>query len=197
MALDTYSALKTSIADWLHRADLSLVVDDFIDLAESDFNRELRLQEQETASTFTPSGDVVALPADYLEMRRITLLAATKRELRYLTPAAYNNLGTVSGEPYYYTITKENVIVAGSTAVEFLYWKEIVALSAGNPTNFLLTRWPNLYLQAGVHYGEVYIKKKPPVDFADTAEGQAMLEAVRRQDRRARFSGASMEIRVG
>ena len=38
MALVNYSDLKTSIADWLNRSDLTATIPDFITLAESGFN---------------------------------------------------------------------------------------------------------------------------------------------------------------
>ena len=46
MALNTYSALKTAIANWLNRSDLtSEISGDFIVLAEKDFNSKLRIRK--------------------------------------------------------------------------------------------------------------------------------------------------------
>ena len=42
MALNTYTALKTSIADFLNRDDLTSVIPDFIALAEAQINRDVR-----------------------------------------------------------------------------------------------------------------------------------------------------------
>ena len=38
MALTTFSGLKSSIADWLNRSDLTNQIADFIALTEADFN---------------------------------------------------------------------------------------------------------------------------------------------------------------
>ena len=39
MALSTYAELKTSIANWLNRSDLTTEIsDDFIKLVEADYN---------------------------------------------------------------------------------------------------------------------------------------------------------------
>tara|TARA_R110002126_G_scaffold101090_2_gene232962 strand:+ start:154 stop:333 length:180 start_codon:yes stop_codon:yes gene_type:complete len=51
MALDNYSNLKTSIANFLARDDLTTEIDDFIDLTEADFNRRLRVRAMETVDT--------------------------------------------------------------------------------------------------------------------------------------------------
>ena len=45
MALDTYANLKTAIANFLARDDLTDEIDDFIDLTEADFNRRLLIAQ--------------------------------------------------------------------------------------------------------------------------------------------------------
>ena len=46
MALATYSDLKTPIANWLNRSDLTTEIsEDFIVLAEKDFNSKLRIRK--------------------------------------------------------------------------------------------------------------------------------------------------------
>ena len=41
MALSTFSELKTSVANYLNRDDLTAVIPDFITMAESDLNMNL------------------------------------------------------------------------------------------------------------------------------------------------------------
>ena len=45
MALTTYALLKTTIANYLNRTDLTSYLGDFITLTESRLNRELRVRE--------------------------------------------------------------------------------------------------------------------------------------------------------
>ncbi len=42
MAISTYAELKTSIANWLDREDLTDIIPDFIALAETRHKRELK-----------------------------------------------------------------------------------------------------------------------------------------------------------
>ena len=42
MALDNFTNLKSSIADWLNRSDLTAIIPAFITLAETQLNREIR-----------------------------------------------------------------------------------------------------------------------------------------------------------
>ena len=51
MAITTYSELKTAIADFLARDDLTSQIDTFIDLAESRISRELETRSQENRTT--------------------------------------------------------------------------------------------------------------------------------------------------
>ena len=51
MALDTFSGLKSSIADWINRDDLTSVVPSFIVLAEATFNRTIRTRDMVQRAT--------------------------------------------------------------------------------------------------------------------------------------------------
>ena len=51
MALTNYTGLKTSIADFLNRDDLTAVIPDFIALAESQINRDIRHWKMEARTS--------------------------------------------------------------------------------------------------------------------------------------------------
>ena len=54
MALTNYTTLKTSIANWLNRSDLSSeIADDFIVLTEADFNSKLRVRKMIASADVT------------------------------------------------------------------------------------------------------------------------------------------------
>ncbi len=58
MALSTYAELKTSIGDWLNRADLTAVIPDFISLAEAQVERTLRTRQIPQAHKHKPTDPV-------------------------------------------------------------------------------------------------------------------------------------------
>ena len=74
MSLSTYSELKTSVANYLNRDDLTSVIPDFITLTENRLNRELRIRANVArAQTTTTSGTAFYdLPDDLIELRNIT-----------------------------------------------------------------------------------------------------------------------------
>ena len=83
MAISNYANLKASIGDFLNRSDLatdqsdgSTVIEKFIELAEAEFNRRLRVRSMVTRSTITVNSQYTDLSTDltdYLELKNITL----------------------------------------------------------------------------------------------------------------------------
>ena len=89
MALNNYANLKTAIANFLARDDLTSEIDDFIDLTEADFNRRLRIRAMETVNTsFTIDAETEALPTGFLQVRSFILTSTTPdRTLELLSPS--------------------------------------------------------------------------------------------------------------
>jgi hypothetical protein len=72
MSVSTYAELKSAIASWLHRSDLTSVLSDFVTLSESKFNRRLRTRFQETAfGPTTPTSYEIAIPSDFAAVRKL------------------------------------------------------------------------------------------------------------------------------
>ena len=163
MALDTFSALKASIAGWLNRSDLTTVIPDFITLAEARFNREIRSPEMETRATAPAAGEYVALPTGFLGMRSICLDGSPDTPLDYFAPQHLKTIraeGT-AGSPRAYTIVDDQILLvpapSASPSVEMVYFARLPALSDANATNWLLTDHPDLYLAASLAAAEAYV----------------------------------------
>ena len=152
MSLTNYSDLQTSVTNWLSRSDATFVglVPDFITLFEATVNRRLRVRQQQTTVQLTPSAGVVALPTDYLSWLRLTWTGNPRRELEYVEAswlqAAFPD--NPVDLPSVFTIEGGNIIqrpIDGTaTAMEFVYYAKVPALSAG--PNWLMTAHPDLYL---------------------------------------------------
>ena len=80
MALDSYTNLKTAIANFLARDDLSSEIDDFIDLTEADLNRRLRIRAMENVSSFTIDSETEALPTGFYKLE-VFIQYKTQRSL--------------------------------------------------------------------------------------------------------------------
>jgi len=107
MALDSYTNLKTAIANFLARDDLSSEIDDFIDLTEADFNRRLRIRAMETInSSFTIDSATESLPTGFLVARSFVITSTNvANPLQLVTPYHLADMDeTQSGTPRTYTI---------------------------------------------------------------------------------------------
>src|SRR3954469_10493969 len=106
MAITTYAELQTAITNWLDRTDLSSRIPEFIALYESKVNRRLRVRQQITSTTLTPSSGSASLPSDFLEWKRVTWAGSTKQELEYVSPLQFDGIDTdsPSGTPARFTI---------------------------------------------------------------------------------------------
>jgi len=162
MTIATYSDLQAAVGSWIARNDLSSNIPDFIALFESAANRRLRLLQQESTATLTPSSGVAALPADYLAWRRVTWTGQFPRELEYVHPSYLHALYPTlpAGVPRLFTIEGGNLTVApkNDTELSFDYFQKIPALSSTTTPNWLLATAPDLYLFGALAEAHGFVK---------------------------------------
>ena len=174
MALANYSDLKTAIANWIARDDLTSYLDDFIDLTETMLKREpappespdiggIRADIQRATGTLSTAAATLALPSDFLEMYRFTLTAdANYTVLRFLDRTMLNLFHRDgSGLPAFFTISdvfEFDVKPDSDYAYELSYWPSVSALSASNTTNWALTNYPDVYLAGCMFQAARFIK---------------------------------------
>ena len=160
MALDTYANLKTEIANYLNRTDLTEYLDTFIDLAEARHSRDLRLREMENVSTATTTVSGTQsydLPTGYLEMRYVLYQSDPYNFLYFMAPPDFFrafNAGETSGTPKYYTIVGSKIYLGpkpdAAKVLELGFFQRPTGLSDSNTTNAVLTDFPDLYLYASL-----------------------------------------------
>jgi hypothetical protein len=133
MAITTYEQLKTAIADWLGRDDLTAFIPDYITLFECDAARRLKVRPQATTTTLTPSSGAATLPTDYLGYQRVTWTGSPIHGLEYVAPTLYASyLESGTGTPLVFTIEGTSLKVAPSsdTDLTLLYFQKTPAVSS-------------------------------------------------------------------
>lgn len=157
MALSNYTELKAAVAQWMRRADLTAEIPDYITLAEKKIVKLLKIRGQETETTLTPnSGDsTVALPTDYGSPIALWNALEDRIKLNQVLPDALEYDDT-PGTPDYWAVDGANIRfdcrVDGAIPFAFRYVKTF-ELSDVNPTNFILTEWPDVYLYGALTEG--------------------------------------------
>jgi hypothetical protein len=162
VAITTYAELQTAIGDWLARDDLTARAPDFITFAEARLNRELRCRQMVAQATGTASSSVIAIVADMIEP---ILVRVDDVVIDYRPPTDFYSRDAVnqtSSIARYYTVVGAEFRVAptptAATAYTIDYYQEIAALSTTATSNWLLAKWPNIYLYAALLEAEPFLK---------------------------------------
>lgn len=193
MAITTYTELKTSIANWLNRDDLTAVIPDFISLAEARIARDLRHWKQEKRVTTDINERYENLPNDFIEIKQvqhtaggvISSISSTEMENR----RASSNTG---GKSRYMRLTAEQIEFYPTPDttynISMLYYGRIPALSDLEPSNWLLRDAPDVLLYGALVQSAPYL-----VDDARTQLWaglyQSSVDALNVENEKARVAG--------
>lgn len=165
MAFTSYTELKSTVADYLARNDLTTQIPDFITLAENRLRRDLRIRQMlKYVTTNTVAGDAtVALPSDFLAMRDLHIETNPVSVIEYQTPSNFfrNARTTESGIPTMYTVLATEFKFApvpdGVYTLHMLYYGSPTYLSSTNSSNAFLANCPDLLLYAALGEAEPYL----------------------------------------
>ena len=204
MALATYSDLKTSIANWLNRTDLtSEISDDFIILTEADLNSKLRVRKMITSTSITIDSETESIPADFLQIRDFFITeGGTKHALKYITPAQMDEIrgSSSSGLPQTYTILGDNFrfapIPSSSYTGTLNYYAKFAALSDSNTSNYILTHHPSIYLYGSLYHAANFLGGIEPRQVQQWQQMYSTsLERLERNDREDQYRNAPLQQR--
>ena len=165
MALTNYTELQTSIAEFLNRDDLAAKIPDFIVLAEAQMNAELRHWRMEKRATASLDSQYTAVPDDFIQPVRFSIVGTTISSLSQTDSKTITDLRTAnnnpSGRPTEYSILDGSIEVYptpdATYTLELLYYEKLDALNSGNPTNWVLTTYPNAYLYGSLLHSAPYL----------------------------------------
>jgi len=172
MALANYSDLQTALVSWAEdRSDVSGIVDEVVRLAEGNLNLELRNREMLASTDITLTDGVGTLPTDFLGPHSVVLKVSPRIVLDQVSFEYQDRVSdtSVSGVGCSYAIYGENIRVAPrpSQDIELLYYQAIPNLET-NTTNWLMTKYPNIYMTACQL--EIYRWLKEDIDMQISAQ---------------------------
>ncbi len=206
MALSNYTEIKAAVADWLDRSDLTANIPDFISLAETRINRELRIRPQEVRSTMstTPGNRYHSLPGGYLSMRNIQLNTDPITPLEFVSLEMLDRLygGSSTGRPTAYSIVGDEIQLApipdSDYSVEVAYYKKFDTLGDGTAgtvtSNWLTTNSPDVLLYGALTEAEPFLKNDERIQLWLTMY-KAAIKDLQAADTLDRHSGSAMRVR--
>jgi hypothetical protein len=202
MAITTYAELKTAIANWLNRDDLTAVIPDFIALAEADMDRKVRHWRMEKRATATIDSRYSSLVGDYLEAIRFHL-DTDERPLdlinSYDMQKRRMNGNDVTGRPQVFAITGGQIEVfptpdTGYTG-ELYYIARNEGLSDSNTSNWILQYYPDAYLYGALVQAAPYL-----ADDERTTTWASLYQnaigGINAESEKAKFSGSGLRMQI-
>lgn len=203
MAITTYSELKTAVANWVARSDLTTRIPEFIAIAEADFAQTLFLNWQLTRdSAFSATARYTSLPSNFRRIRSVTVIGSSYRwQLEQVTPevlSSYDQAYVGATDPKVFAIVGTEIEILpepSSSTLELIYWPAISALSDSNTTSTLLTKHPDLYLYRSVLEAAIYMRNVGLTQQVQPMYDRALALA-RSADDGARYGTQSLTVRA-
>ena len=203
MAITTYDELKASIATWLNRDDLTSVIPDFISLAESSINRDLRHYKMVQRSNATLDSRYVQVPEDWLETMRFSITSGTTFRIE---PTSIDDLVQLrqqsrdqSGRPRFYANVGNEIEVFPTPDAEYqmqlMYYGKTPALSGTNSYNWLLQDAPDAYLYGALVQSAPYLQDDARTQVWASLYSNA-IQSLQKSSDETRFAGSGLRMRA-
>jgi hypothetical protein len=197
MAITNYLELRLELAERINRSDVAGRAASAVELATKRLSRELRLPEMEKLATTTVIADWTELPDDFQEIRSIN---AGDDALEYRTPWQLQSMAQRTYRPHVpvYTIADMSFRIYPTQTdldVRVLYYASIPALVNDTDTNWLLEKYPDVYVECGMADLNRWVK-----DYAAAREHEAyvqkFIEDSKARSRRIAYGAAPIAVRV-
>ena len=205
MALSTYTELKATLADFLNRDDLTAVIPDFITLAESQINRDVRHWKMEVRSSGQQDAldEYIQIPSDWLETIRLHITASGTSAVTLISRDAMADKRAgaedVAGTPIYYTHADSQFQLyptpSAETDFELLYYQKTTALSGSNADNWLLLDSPDVYLYGALLHSAPYLAEDQRVAMWAQMYSAAVAR-LNEASELARYSGSGLRLKI-
>jgi hypothetical protein len=151
MALDTYAELKTQVAAWLHRNDLTDRIPTFIEFATNRLARNITSPRMEASTTLSVVNGIASLPNDFRAAISMTLGTVEYKAITAADMRAMDQGGIRPTYPVYSIVNNQiKLYPAESSSPTFIYSVRLPNLVADGDTNWVLQDYPDVYLMAAL-----------------------------------------------
>ena len=202
MSITTFDELKSSIADFLNRDDLTSVIPSFIALAEADMNRQLRHWRMEDRAVALLDTRYTALPTDFIEAIRVMITSPNVRRLELITNSELMDKRAASdtaATPTHYAIVDGAFEVYPTPDqdydLEIVYYERLNPLSGSNSSNWVLQYSPDAYLYGSLLHAAPYLGEDQRASVWASLYKNA-IDGINLEDDKAKASGAGHRMRI-
>jgi hypothetical protein len=198
----TYAELKTAIANYLNRSDLTSDLDTFIDNVEAELNRRLRTKDMIKRATAIADSQYLAVPTDWMEAINVEITSNDfsplfQQSIESLDVYRKSNNNSV-GQPVYYAMVDDSIELAptpdGQYTLQLTYYAKISALSSSNTSNFVSVSHPDVYLYGALKHASIFLMEDERIPMF-TQQFEKALEEMRLEQEKAAFGKGSLMMR--
>ena len=198
----TYAELKTAIANYLNRSDLTSDLDTFIDNVEAELNRRLRTKDMIKRATATADSQYLTVPTDWIEAINVEI---TSNDFSPLFQQSIESLDVYrksnnnsTGQPVYFAMVDDSIELAPTPDVEYTlqltYYAKISALSDTNTSNLVSVSHPDVYLYGALKHASIFVMEDERIPMF-TQQFEKALEEMRLEQEKAAFGKGSLMMR--
>jgi hypothetical protein len=198
----TYAELKTAIANYLNRSDLTSDIDTFIDNVEAELNRRLRTKDMIKRATATADSQYLTVPTDWIEAINVEITSNDfsplfQQSIESLDVYRKSNNNSV-GQPVYFAMVDDSIELAptpdGEYTLQLTYYAKISALSDSNTSNFVSVSHPDVYLYGALKHASIFLMEDERIPMF-TQQFEKALEEMRLEQEKAAFGKGSLMMR--
>ena len=198
----TYAELKTAIANYLNRSDLTSDLDTFIDNVEAELNRRLRTKDMIKRATATADSQYLTVPTDWMEAINVEITSNNfsplfQQSIESLDVYRKSNNNSV-GQPVYFAMVDDSIELAptpdGEYTLQLTYYAKISALSDSNTSNFVSVSHPDVYLYGALKHASIFLMEDERIPMF-TQQFEKALEEMRLEQEKAAFGKGSLMMR--
>lgn len=211
MTYDEVVNISLSYADRLDTAVTSRI-DLFMRMVESRINRLLVIEDMSVRYVFpapNPTNGRYALPSDFSAIQDIAIVNATdstdRKTLSLVNSEQMNtatsNVNIDSSLKHFYQIIGSQLVIQppvvdGTSALEIVYYGNIIPLTATHTTNWLSNNHPDLYINGILVEINAFVKDAEASALWDARFKQVIGELME-ADNVLVYSGTPLQTRIG
>lgn len=201
MTITNHGTLKTEIASYLARADLTDHIPGFITLCEDRIAHDLRIPAMETTEDLTIDQQFIAKPTGYLEGRRIYLATNPVTKVEFMSTNNFwaKFVSSLTGRPSVFTAEGSNLVFGPAPDATYtgkiLFYKRLTALASDADTNWVLQNARGLYLYGALLEAQPFIRNDPRIA-TWAAMWDNTLDRVQRAADREQHSGGTLVMQT-
>jgi hypothetical protein len=198
--ITNYATLQAAVADYLNRTDLTSQIQTFIQFVEADLNTRLRCREMVVRATTTSNQEFVTLPSDFLQALNLQITDG-KTPLRYVT---LDEADQIKNAKIYHKVMAYSIVDGAielvpaptdNVEIDMVYYQEVPSLTDVAPTNWLLTKAPDVYLYGALVHAAPFLVDDQRIGTFGQFYSQRV-EALNADSDRAVHSGSPLVSKV-